>query len=250
MAHFFVPPKNFRDKKFFFDPSESHHLSKVLRKKPGDSIRIFNGQGLIGDARILEILNESKVTGEILDQAAPAGRSAISTSRAEIRVFTAILKGPRFDWLIEKLTELGAQSIHPLLTERTVVKISAAQAASKIKRWEKIALSAAKQCGRRELPRVHPPAHFADAVRNVASNDVNIMLWESEDQSSLAEVFQKKRASLPKAPVNLFIGPEGGLTVLEAQTAIEAGISAAHLGENILRAETAAIAATAALLLI
>ena len=250
MAHFFVPPKNILGNSFHFDPSESRHLTKVLRKKPGDVIQIFNGEGLIRSAKILDLADGSKVAGEILDLPALYRPPALFTSPRNLRIYPSILKGPRFDWMVEKLTELGVEAIHPVFTVRTVVPAAAKFSDSKLKRWENIVLSAAKQCGRAVIPRVLPPVPFANAVESVQPTDISCVLWESEEKKSISDFFKDlKLSGKIGAAVNLFVGPEGGLTVEEANLAIRFGIVPVHLGENILRAETAAVAAASYLLL-
>jgi len=243
VAHFFVSPKNFRGRQFFFDPSESRHLAQVLRKKAGDLIRVFNGEGIVSEAKILDASRPERVTGELLRTISTGSRS-----RKIINIHPALLKGPRFDWLLEKLTELSVAEIHPILTERTVVRFANEKAAGKIERWEKIILSAAKQCGRETFPRIYPAVSFQKAVSSLPKEDLNLILWEAEEKCSLAEALHSPKSSATQT-INLIVGPEGGLSVQEAQTAILAGAKPVHLGERILRAETAAIAAAAYLIL-
>ena len=251
VAHFFVSPKNFMGRRFFFDRSESRHLSLVLRKRPGDTIRVFNGEGIVQNARLLEVSNPERVTGELLDSHAAPGRSSLRPEKIKtLDVYPAVLKGPRFDWMLEKLTELAVNAIHPILTERTVVRLKPQESASKIRRWEKIILSAAKQCGRKNFAKVYPPVNFQEAVSSLPKDYLNLILWESEEKKSISETLDEKTKKCNSGVcVNLLVGPEGGLTVKEAELAARSGVLPVHLGENILRAETAAIAGAAYILL-
>ncbi len=243
MPHFFVPPKNFKGRQFFFDPSESRHLSRVLRKKPGDLIRVFDGAGTVQDASILDISDAERVTGELSETPALSHRPQAENIQT-VNLYPAILKGPRFDWLLEKLTELSVTEIHPLFTARTVIRIPRDEAAEKTRRWEKIILSAAKQCGRKNFAKIFSPLNFEQAVLSLPKDHLNLILWESEEKMSLSAALARNTN-----PINLLIGPEGGFSVQEADFAISSGVVPVHLGENILRAETAAIAAAARILL-
>lgn len=245
MAHFFVSPKNFKGGRFVFDPAESRHLARALRKKAGDSVQVFNGEGIVQTAVLLDVSDPERVTGELTDLEIPSSRSRLESKKiAKISVYPAVLKGPRFDWLIEKLTELSTDSIHPILTERTVVRLKPQDLGAKTRRWEKIALAAAKQCGRKRFAKVYPPMAFEEAVASLPKDDLNLVLWESEEKKSISEAVEEKTLNQKTGiRVNLLAGPEGGFTVREAGLAKDMGMIPVHLGENILRAETAAIAA-------
>ncbi len=247
MAHFFVPPQNFRGQEFFFDPSESRHLSKSLRKKSGDVIRVFNGEGIVQDARILDAGDPDRVTAELIQTSDSPARSLPPQNSRKINLYPALIKGPRFDWMLEKLTELSVDEIHPVTTARTVIHIKSEEKTAKAARWEKIIMAAAKQCGRKNFAKIHEPISFENAVRALSKNQKNLILWEGEERISLAEALHEEGKSA--ADINLFIGPEGGFSVEESQIAVREGLIPVHLGENILRAETAAIAGAAFLLL-
>ena len=152
---------------------------------------------------------------------------------------------------IEKLTELSVQEVRPILTERTVVRIKPQDFSGKTRRWEKIAMSAAKQCGRGTFAKVHPPTAFQTAVASLPKNDLNLILWESEEKKSILEALEDAlRTQKTGLRVNLLVGPEGGFSVREADLAQAQGAIPVHLGENILRAETASVAAASFLLLL
>ena len=251
MPHFFVPPKNRKGFFFFFDADESNHLVKILRKKSGDVIQIFDGEGRVQSAKILDCSNPARVSGQILEVPGAGGDHA-PPPEISLEIYPALLKGERFEWMLEKLTELGVSSIHPVMTERTLIRLKPNQAGPKKRRWEKIVLSAAKQSGRADLPAVFPPVPFADVQRSSPPCDLNLFLWESEEKTTLSEVLKKWEESKPSKnsyTVRLFTGPEGGYTMKEAMFAKRSGAVWVLLGENILRAETASIAAASRILL-
>ena len=267
MPHFFVPPKNQKGRSFFFDESESRHISRALRKKSGEFVSIFDGQGGVQRAKILDVSNASRVTGEIVGDSSDPD-SAPKPKRI-LKIYPALIKGPRFEWMIEKLTEMGVASIHPTVTERTVVRIKSEQSESKLKRWKKIALAASKQSGRSDIPDILAPVSFDQAVnsdralseevphpwcyKGAAQNKetLDLLLWEGEENLTLSQALSKFTESHPKSEnfsIRLFFGPEGGLTIPEVEKAKGHGILTVGLGQNILRAETAAIASAAIVL--
>ncbi|WP_020473061.1 RsmE family RNA methyltransferase [Zavarzinella formosa] len=201
---------------------EAHHLSQVRRIPAGEQVTLFNGDGReylaeimgIGKKRVdLQIIRVDEISRE------PA---------TPVHVGCAMPKGDRGDFLIEKLTELGATSFTPLMTERSIVKSDDA----KIDKLQRAVIEASKQCGRNVLMRVLPAVRFSEWIRNVTG-----LRW-------LAHPSGKS----PFAPANgqlvtIAIGPEGGFSDREAELAVEAGWELRSLGASILRIETAAIAA-------
>lgn len=251
MPQFFVPKKNILSNFFFFEPSESHHIARVLRKKPGDLIQIFDGKGWVGSARITEISNSNKVKGELLP-AFDINRNALSSDKNypsfSLHLYPALIQSSNFEWMIQKVTEIGISSIQPILTERTQIRFSPEKSETKLKKWEKIILSAAKQCGRKILPAIFSPITLKEAFRKIKKNDLKIILWEGEEKIELSSILNR-----PQSPsiqeLHLFIGPEGGYTIQEVTEAKKEGVLSVRLGANILKAETASIAAVSLILL-
>ncbi len=248
MPNFFVPARNIRGTHFFFDETESRHLLKVLRKKEGDTLQIFDGEGSVYSAKLSDCSDPKKVQGEILESSINPERSELDFlhSRVTLDIYPAVLKGPRFDWLLEKATELGVSSIHPVATERTLVQVRPEDAVAKLNRWEKIVMSAAKQCGRAQLPAMDPLVSFK-SVAVPSAGAVNVILWEREKKTLLSSVI----SDLPRrgpVRIRLFTGPEGGYAQSEIDLARKAGLMTAALGPHVLRAETAALAAISRIL--
>jgi 16S rRNA (uracil1498-N3)-methyltransferase len=203
------------------DGSEAHHLAAVRRFAAGDAVTLFNGDGHEYPARVADV-GKKRVTVEV---------TAVLTPDRELgfplHVASALPKGDRGDFLIEKLTELGATDFTPLVTERGVVKADE----SKADKLRRAVIEASKQCGRNVLMRVHAPARWAD--------------W-CPRQSGLRLIAHPggaARGFRPGTGATVAIGPEGGFTEQEVELALANGWERVSLGPRILRVETAALAA-------
>ncbi len=217
---------------------EAHHILHVLRARDGERIRIFNGVGQEADAILRCALDGTPPVLEIQDRRSAPQRTF------EIILVQAILKGNRMELLIEKATELGVGRIVPVTTSRVIPRLDAAQGRQKRERWERIAVSAAKQCGTPWLPVIEAPVSLEDAMRNTAGPLLLASL--GNNTRPLAEVIDALRAGAPPA-VTVIIGPEGDLTPEEQEGLLAAGALPVSLGSLTLRAETAAIYAVSAL---
>jgi len=237
MPHTFVPPGNLSGKHFFLNPEESRHLAIVLRKKPGEQIRLFDGENRSFLAR-LESVSSQRVEGTILED--------LKASRPpyRLRLFQGMPKGDKLEWILEKGTELGVAEFVPVLTERSVVRVPSERIPKKMERWRKIILAAAGQCGRSDLPEIRPPLSFSEALALCGPGELTVLPWEGEEATALKAVLSGKRGGT----INLFIGPEGGFSIKEVEEARGRGAVTATLGPLILRTETAGIAAAAAVL--
>jgi 16S rRNA (uracil1498-N3)-methyltransferase len=202
---------------------EAHHLATVRRFVAGDAVTLFNGDGREYLAQIVDA-EKKRVTLRV---------TAIESPNREIgfalHIASALPKGDRGDFLIEKLTELGVTDFTPLSTERAIVKPHEA----KTDKLRRAVIEASKQCGRNVLMRIHPPAQW-----------VNWCVQQS-GRRLIAHPGQKteNRGQRTEASVTVAIGPEGGFSDGEVQTALAAGWELFSLGPRILRVETAAIAA-------
>ncbi|MFZ0296633.1 MAG: RsmE family RNA methyltransferase [Candidatus Sulfotelmatobacter sp.] len=206
------------------------HLVRVLRARVGEDFDIATGQGvrrgrivLVKDDRVEFELNE-------MISAAPS---------AEITLLLAIYKFDRMEWAIEKCTELGVSRIVPLISRRTDSHLAAASI-KRVERWQRIARQAAEQSRRAAPPEIAAPIKLSEALN--APTGLRILLAESEEHTLLRDVVNQENAS---GGIVLAIGPEGGWTQDEVKAFQQAGWISASLGNTILRAETAAIAAMA-----
>jgi 16S rRNA (uracil1498-N3)-methyltransferase len=229
MDYFYTPPSLVESRSLSIQGEELHHLSKVLRKKVGETIVVVDGKEHAYKA-VLESITRSSADCKILETIHRFNEPDI-----EVKLAFALLKNPsRVDFLVEKCTELGAREFVPVRTERTIV--------SKVhtERLQKIALSAMKQCGRCFLPPIHSLMDFQEALSYLKSCEWKFIAHEKADKMVTVDGHSET--------MGVLIGPEGGFTDEEIQAAIESGFKPVSLGPRRLRAETAAIAALSLLL--
>lgn len=213
------------------------HLTRVLRLKVGAAIAVFDGAGREHDAT-LETLR-----GECVEVRLGPGRPTAAPSPLSITLAQGISRGERMDYAIQKATELGVRRIVPLFCGRSVVKLDAGQAERKLEHWRGVAISAAEQCGRADLPALAAPRRLADHLASARDAD------PAELRLVLAPQAGMSARQLPGTPtaIEILIGPEGGLGDDELALAALAGYTGLRLGPRVLRTETAAAAAIAAL---
>ena len=214
------------------DKDQLHHAGKVLRLKAGDKIEVINGQGVLAAANV-ETLTPKAISINII--------SVKKTQRQKptIRLACAMPKRSKFEMIIEKATELGVDTIVPLITQQSDVKIPLAKIPSKQKRFETVALSAVKQCKRLTIPTISQPVKFDTLIKEKGTK---IILSLQPDSKPIRTSLEKIKSS---EEITLFIGPEGDFTPQEHALAKKHGCIAASLGPNTLRVETAAITALA-----
>ncbi|MBI2884681.1 MAG: 16S rRNA (uracil(1498)-N(3))-methyltransferase [Candidatus Omnitrophica bacterium] len=219
------------------DPSELHHLSRVLRLAVGDRVACLDGQG-----REYQGVIARQTSRDVVIQLDRPPREA--ARRRPLWLAQAMLKSDRFEWVIQKATELGASTITPLITDRVVPTLLPRQASHKLERWRRIAQEAAKQCGRATLPAIESPRPMAEVVPVMTAEGLTLIPTLSTTAVPIRSVLEANRA--PQA-VAVFIGPEGDFTAAEVAHAQAHGARPVSLGPQTLRAETAAIAALAML---
>ena len=234
MRRFFLPSRQIHTNRGTIDGQELAHLRKVLRLKPGDRITVFDDTGWEHEA-VIRSLAGAQGEIEILSSSQPPRESPF-----QITLAAGLTKGEKFDFVIEKATELGAHKIVPFTSTYSVPKLDERKIAARTERWRKIALSAAKQCGGTRVPEVLPLCTFKEMLIQPAHEGVKLFFWEKEAEQSLHEVYERQRDA--KA-VTLAIGPEGGFSAAEANLAQSHGFKLVQLGRRILRAETAAVTA-------
>lgn len=210
------------------EESASHHLSKVLRMQPGRELILFNGAG--GEfAATIHDLTKKHVIVSVAEHMVDNRESPL-----ELELAIGISRGERFEWVLQKATELGVSKITPLITERTEVKVSGERQEKMHDRWQQILISACEQCQRNLLPHLSPAIQISDWLPKVNS-DLRFVLHHRDS----------KRLPADQQPesVTLLIGPEGGLSEREIAHALEQDFNALTLGPRVLRTETAPVAA-------
>jgi 16S rRNA (uracil1498-N3)-methyltransferase len=237
IRRFKISKENLRDQEAVLeDPAELRHLSRVLRLKTGDSVILFDGEGKEYRA-VIGRVTEHRASFALVQDSSPE----ISESSLRIVLGIGLLKSAKLDWLIQKTTELGVSEILPFHSLRVVPRPEEPAVQNRLDRWEKIALEAAKQCGRARIPRIQAPRTFAAAL-SAHPDSPRIFLWEKERARALDDIVNS-----PLSAVYALVGPEGGFSVEEAMQAGEAGFVPIRLGPRILRAETAGLAIVALL---
>jgi 16S rRNA (uracil1498-N3)-methyltransferase len=227
---FYVPRDSIREDIATLPSDQAHHLRNVLRIKPGELVEIFDGKGngYVGEVE----LHGSEVFIREL-QSLPSQQPP-----PRLILAAALIKSTKFEWMLQKATELGVDEFIPLKTARSDIRITESKLAARMERWNRIVQEAAKQCRRHAAPLIRQPLNFSDFL-------------VAEEQDLLGKLLFCGNASNPfqfdpaviSRPLALCIGPEGGWESGEIERAREAGYKIFSLGKWILRAETAAIAA-------
>ena len=224
--------RNFLDQKFsvnkkiILEKSSTHHLLKVLRKKEGDKIILFDGKGnsCLG---VIISASRSKLELEIIDVFERTLRSGV-----DINLGQSLIKTDPLHLVIQKATELGIVSFCPLIADRSVVKINMTK--NRRAKWSLIARGACEQCGENWLPVIEDPMQLDEWAR-IARSKIKIVLYP-EANNKISDLDYKDSVSLA-------IGPEGDFTKYEVDSLTEKGFIPVTIGKRILRAETAAISA-------
>ncbi len=230
MRRFYAPTENFDEKQIVLDSEQSRHLRSVLRLVEGAEVQVFDGIGnefLCGIERIEKKGTRLKVLNKVLPSA--------PESDLELTLAVAILKGEKFDLVIQKAVELGVTNFMPIITKRCDVKLK--DSAKKNERWEKIVIESSKQCGRAKLMKINKPSDFESFMKDSISKsliDEAFFLFSERNGENFANMKSNKK-------ITAVIGSEGGWEDSEIRLAIQNNFQIITLGGRILRAETAAI---------
>lgn len=231
MHHFFVDEKYIDNEFITIKGSDFNHIKNVLRMKQGEELLISNGVDKDYYCKIDEISHE-EIRAKIYD--IDKVGSELDT---EFYLFQCLPKGDKMEHIIQKAVELGVREIIPVASKRAIVKLDEKKADSKVKRWNLISESAAKQSRRIIIPQVKKPMTFAEAVKYAENMDMSIIPYENyKDMNETRKIIDKMQSGMK---VGIFIGPEGGFDESEIETAVKAGIERISLGRRILRTETA-----------
>ncbi len=240
---FFVPPELWKPEQPRLSEEESHHAADVLRLREGDTLTLFNGRGEEQTVRVRH------ATRRHIDLE-PGPVTPTPPLPCRIHLFQAIPKGRHMDLIVQKATELGAATIHPVISARTIVRLDEGEAHRKQGKWQRTAIEACKQCGRNHLPEVAAPLPMNDALAHLPTGPcltvIASLLPGSPHLREVIATFRNENGS-PPGEVAVWIGPEGDFTPAEVNAAIARGARPAGLGPIILRSETAALFALSAL---
>ena len=240
---FYAPPSHFApDKKSLtLSAEETRHARDVLRLQSGAEIYVFDGVGREFQCSV-QTISRTEAEVSVMAEVEPARPE----SPLDLTLAIALLKGEKFDLVIQKATELGVKRIMPLDTERGDVRLRDGDSAKKrLTRWQRIALEAAKQTGRAHVPEIDAPIAFNLLLRSASENHGIVLMFSEREGKSLSEAMSSLDPQA--AAVIAVVGPEGGWTDNEIEFAREAEWKIVTLGGRILRAETAGITVVALL---
>jgi 16S rRNA (uracil1498-N3)-methyltransferase len=232
---FYCPPPISPTSFFELPPEAAHHAQRVLRLRPKDAVQVFDGEGRAFDATIAEMSGKRIV----LENLRPCPDEPVPPLR--IILAQAMCSSEKMDWIVQKAVELGAASIRPVQTRRSVAKLTHERAEKRLEHWRSVIIAACEQCGRNTLPEVHAPQEFgAWLLQTRAAPGTKFIL----QPQNAVPWHQHPR---PPGDVTLLIGPEGGFEQDEIEMAQHQGFLPVLLGPRVLRTETAALAGIAVL---
>jgi len=211
------------------------YVKSILRMKPGERLFLYDGRGRQCEG-ILKRYTDEGAAVSIIDTA------VIAANPVGIHLYQSLAKAGVMDFIVEKATELGVERIIPFASERSVAKVPADKIPAKCARWQKIAQEAARKCGRPDIPDIAGILSFDDILKAPLEEGIRLIFWEEEKETTLKEILQEKEAALVKT-FTLIIGPEGGFTEQEVARAAEKGFTSVSLGHQILKVDTAVMAA-------
>ncbi len=241
LPRFFAPALSAGDGTLVLPPDEARHLAKVLRLRPGDELRVFNGRGFECRAVVAQTAGH-RVTVRVIEPAAAAAESPLRLTLAQ-----GVLAGDKMDAVVRDVTALGASVVQPIVTARSETSLARLARTERVARWQRVAVASAKQCGRAVVPAVAEPLGLQEWLRRDTSS-LRLILTEPAGDAvagvpgALGGLQQGEARS-----VSLLIGPEGGWTAEEAAMAGRAGFVPWTLGGRTLRADVAPLVAAAIL---
>ena len=233
MYHFFVTPAQIMDGYAVITGQDVNHIRNVLRMKPGEQVGIRDG---ISRSYIceLEAIEEEEIRAKILTE-----DTNLSELPAELYLFQGLPKSDKMELIIQKAVELGVHEVIPVATRRAVVKLDRKKEESRLKRWNAIAESAAKQSKRIVIPEVTGVMSVKEVLAYAADFDLKLLPYENA--RGMAATKEQVEAVRPGMDIAVFIGPEGGFEETEVEEARAAGFYPVSLGKRILRTETAGL---------
>lgn len=241
MHRFFVSSEKFIETSVVLTGDQAHQILRVLRLQVGDTFVVLDNAGWEFVVQITAVSNKQLIA-DILHKQPAQGEPDVA-----ITLHMGMMKRDKFEWVLQKCTEIGVTRFVPVITRRSLVQ-DAKMKDNKFERWQKIITEAAEQSRRGRIPQLSPPMKLAEAF---AQLDVDLALipWEEAEGVDVRTVLAGKRpSSVAQSSIALFIGPEGGFAAEEIELAQQHSIQPITLGKRILRAETAAIVASSVIL--
>ena len=231
MPRFYAPKENVNGNIIKIDGQEARHILNVMRLKEEDKVVVFDGTG----SEYVGFIKEAKPKSLVVE--------VVTTRKPKLNVLPKITlaqsvpKKEKMDYIVEKATELGVSSIIPITSERTVVKLDEKKKANKEARWKKIAVEAAKQCGRADVPEIKSTQKFYNAIDSVNDFDLALMATIADETIDFKDAILDFEAG----KIIVFIGPEGDFTPEEIEMARDTNCKFVSFGKMVLKSDTAAL---------
>lgn len=243
MQRFFLSPSAFEVGRVVFPEDTARQIYQVLRLRPGETVVVLDNSGWEYEC-VLRLVTQKTASAEILQK-----RRNEREPTLQLTLYQCLLKSDHFEWVLQKGTELGISRFVPVTSERTVVTSPRVVKQSKLERWRRVIIEAAEQSGRGRLPVLEEVLSLQDAFKGTNHPMLSVIPWEEQADPGLRSLLREEsERNQPIETINLFIGPEGGFSKEEIQSAEGCGVIPVTLGKRILRAETAAIVAAALVL--
>ena len=242
VQRYFVPSDQLDGTAVRVEGNDAHHIMNVLRMKDGDQILCVFDEGKSALVKLEKITNES-VFGSVIEWMAEEKELPV-----HVTIVSGLPKGDKLEYIVQKGTELGANSFIPFIAERSIVKWDDKKSGKKVERLQKIAKEAAEQSHRTHIPAVEKPIRISGILDQAKEYDVCLVAYEEDAKTKEKSAFSQALQKLDKGKSVLIVfGPEGGLTEKEVNALKEAGFISCALGPRILRTETAPLYALAAI---
>lgn len=241
MHRFFVSDDNFQGENVVLKGQQAHQIRNVLRMSPGDHIIVLDNQGWEYEV-MLEAVGQNEITGQVIEKREATGEPAV-----RITLYQSLLKQDKFEWVLQKCTEVGVTRFVPLVTQRSVIRGRDAISSKKLGRWRSIITEAAEQSGRGLIPELSPPIDLEGGLAGLGGFKCALIASPETQGVGVRSALRRGDKCAPAA-IALFIGPEGGFTQEEVERCRASGAVTISLGRRILRTETAAVVAASLIL--
>jgi 16S rRNA (uracil1498-N3)-methyltransferase len=227
-------PRNLEESdRFELGKENLRYVKSVLRMKKGDRLMLFDGSGRECETLISRITKDAFVL-EVTKRCTPREKGIFIT------LMQSLPKANKMDFIVQKATELGVGRIVPFLSSRSVPRLSTEKAGHKVMRWRNIAVEAARQCGRANVPGIDEFLSYEEALTQTDNESLNMIFWEEETGKGVRDILTDRRHDGVKA-ISFIVGPEGGFAKEEVARAAEKGFVSVSLGRQVLKVETAAL---------
>ena len=243
MPRFFVEKESVLGDRIVIGGEDAKHISLSLRARVGEKITACDGEGNDYECEISDI-TKNEVTLSVLEEKKSEAEPSLS-----VTLYQALVKSDKFDFIVQKCTELGVQRIVPVQTDRCISKPDDSSLSKKIVRWNKIAKEAAMQSGRGVIPVIEDAVSFDEALEELRNSDCGFLCYENSPHVPIDEIYNGCKEKGDVKTAAFLVGPEGGISDREAEKAREAEVVLASLGPRILRTETAPLCVMSSLML-